>query len=442
MSQNEVSKTNRFKERTHVFREISSSASKPTQRFLMRGNHILVVGGLLCEFWEEGRVQAGCEELSMTALDDPSPSVVGSATRILLPVLAKWSLELDRLQASLITHLIQRLKSQTKPSPVESPGKQGLDSDQQMAWTLTVIQTLLPYLVMSVVAVEPVLSTITSDTTVVEPSEVFDLNNGLTNPAIFYEGEYPVSLILGAFDSYVDKEWQEGWPQMDWITSTLLPELLDVLNCTQVNRELVVATFIKMFRYISAGFGRAFVKHKVKPVFAERLQILEKSLTDSRSSIWPSLTIIPVYLVGILAARRDQEFTDELEGLLKRFVCALPVCGAPIHTLEVTIRCLCENTALHETVLAALWEGVVHPRAPVRSSAAILFVSVIGHVSEVLVASRIAPALVTLASDPDMIACVVNSEQELKEGLPLPQALFDNTTLRKARDCTNVWEQQ
>ncbi|CAG2062783.1 unnamed protein product [Timema podura] len=74
---------------------------------------------------------------------------------------------------------------------------------------------------MSVVAVEPVLSTITSDTTIVEPSEVFDLSNGLTNPGVFYEGEYPVSLILGAFDSYVDKEWQEGWPQMDWITSTL-----------------------------------------------------------------------------------------------------------------------------------------------------------------------------------------------------------------------------
>nr|CAD7570487.1 unnamed protein product [Timema californicum] len=337
-----------------------------------------------------------CEELSMTALDDPSPSVVGSATRILLPVLAKWSLELDRLQASLITHLIQRLKSQTKPSPVESPGKQGLDSDQQMAWTLTVIQTLLPYLVMSVVAVEPVLSTITSDTTIVEPSEVFDLNNGLTNPAIFYEGEYPVSLILGAFDSYVDKEWQEGWPQMDWITSTFLP--VHFLVHTHISLEGWLENLSPQRVFCSSD------NQKVKPVFAERLQILEKSLTDSRSSIWPSLTIIPVYLVGILAARRDQEFTDELEGLLKRFVCALPVCGAPIHTLEVTIRCLCENTALHETVLAALWEGVVHPRAPVRSSAAILFVSVIGHVSEVLVASRIAPALVTLASDPDILA--------------------------------------
>jgi hypothetical protein len=50
----------------------------------------------------------------MATLEDMSATVVGSATRILIPVLAKWALDLGRLQSHLVTRLLLKLKSQIK----------------------------------------------------------------------------------------------------------------------------------------------------------------------------------------------------------------------------------------------------------------------------------------------------------------------------------------
>jgi hypothetical protein len=50
----------------------------------------------------------------MATLEDMSAGVVESATRVLIPVLAKWAFDLGRLQSHLLTRLLQKLKSQIK----------------------------------------------------------------------------------------------------------------------------------------------------------------------------------------------------------------------------------------------------------------------------------------------------------------------------------------
>ena len=55
-----------------------------------------------------------CEELALATLEDMSVNVVVSVTQILIPVLAKWAFDLGRLQSHLLTHLLQKLKSQIK----------------------------------------------------------------------------------------------------------------------------------------------------------------------------------------------------------------------------------------------------------------------------------------------------------------------------------------
>jgi hypothetical protein len=99
---------------------------------------------------------------------------------------------------------------------------------------------------------------------------------------------------------------------------------------------------------------------------------------------------------------QDTEASEELCAQLKWFLCALPVCGTPLDSLDMSMRSLCKELAHQDAVLTALWEGVVHPRPVVRSAAASLFVATVGSLSETLVATRVAPALVTLASDPDL----------------------------------------
>ena len=42
---------------------------------------------------------------------------------------------------------------------------------------------------------------------------------------------------------------------------------------------------------------------QVQPLFIERLQDLEQKLMDiSQGSGWPSLSIVPVYLIGVVAS--------------------------------------------------------------------------------------------------------------------------------------------
>jgi hypothetical protein len=99
---------------------------------------------------------------------------------------------------------------------------------------------------------------------------------------------------------------------------------------------------------------------------------------------------------------QDTDASEELCAQLKRFLCALPVCGTPLDCLDMSVRCLCKEPVYQNAVLTALWEGVVHPRPVVRSAAASLFVATVDSLPEALVATRVAPALVTLASDPDL----------------------------------------
>ena len=56
----------------------------------------------------------------------------------------------------------------------------------------------------------------------------------------------------------------------------------------------------------------------------------------------------------------------------------------------------------HDLLQAVLWEGVVHTSPLVRSSSAGMFELLIKGVNETLVSTRVVPALVTLASDPEM----------------------------------------
>ncbi|XP_069701255.1 RAB11-binding protein RELCH homolog [Periplaneta americana] len=385
---------------------------------------------LIVTFMDDEDKYFQCEELALATLEDMSASVVACATRVLIPVLAKWAFDLGRLQSHLLTRLLQKLKSQMKTCLPESPGsshRKNSSSDQRPAWTVTVLQTLVPYIVMSVAAVDAVISRITNGTPLVERQEFLMLGHGLTNPTVFYEDEYDVGLILGSFETYVNQEWFEDWQELEWLCNVLLPNLLDILKGVELYQELIVSSFVKLFRTLCCGFGNSFTRQKIQPLFAERLQNLEKSLMDvGQGSGWPSLSLVPVYLIGVVASIQDQEASEELCAQLKHFLCALPVCGAPLDSLDMSMRSLCKESFHQEPVLSALWEGVVHPRPLVRSAAAYLFVAAVGSIPEALVSTRVAPALVTLASDPDTS---VRSAT-----IPAFGTLITNTTLKEVQD--------
>lgn len=160
---------------------------------------------------------------------------------------------------------------------------------------------------------------------------------------------------------------------------------------------MLLKSFITLFANICILFGKNFTKHKIRPFFLSRVQCLEQILS-SFNQYCPSLNVIPVYLVSVLS---NCDEIDEISNILKRFLCALPLCGIPLDCLEVTVRGLCE-LMMHDVVVTCLWETVVHQRPLVRAAAATLFSSIIGLCNENLLITKVTPAIVTLASDNDV----------------------------------------
>ncbi|XP_026680007.1 RAB11-binding protein RELCH-like [Diaphorina citri] len=179
-----------------------------------------------------------------------------------------------------------------------------------------------------------------------------------------------------------------------------LPQLLDIAESVSVSHHpTLVSYIITLIRSFCAGFGPHLTQALVRPLFLERIDRLEKSLANVRTE-WTSMILLPVYVLGVLVELTDVQ--EELQSLLKHFMFSLALCGAPIDSLSYTIRELSRFSQYQDTVVAALWEGVVHARPVVRVVTAQLILETIPQVSDSLLTIKIVPALVTLSSDPDV----------------------------------------
>ncbi|XP_039285476.1 RAB11-binding protein RELCH homolog [Nilaparvata lugens] len=354
-----------------------------------------------------------CEELVLIALQDNSANVVQATIQMLLPVLAKWAFDLQRLQSHLLTKILYLIKTylqkEDKPNANESPLRNKPALDIRTSWIINAFRSLLPYLLMSVATVQDVTQRIDSSLPQAESRSGFaDLCRSLTNPAVFYDGEYKVGAIMSAFDSAITTI---EWPELTWVSETMVPELLNDLEHVRIDQEEILFSFISFFKALNAGFGRFFAKQKVKSLFMEKLQILESSLT-SVGNEFPTCSIIPVFL---LAVEAPYQVTNNayLSILLELFITFVNYNVQNYYLLHSKIIC---------------FTGVVHPRHVVRHATANLFLYVIPNVGESITTNRIVPALITLASDPQLAVRTAT--------IPVFGALIENSTNKEVLDKT------
>ncbi|KAK4876752.1 hypothetical protein RN001_009258 [Aquatica leii] len=328
-----------------------------------------------------------CEELAMRTLQDTSDSVVNIGVRVLFPVLAQWALSLDRLQTDLIKLLLYKLNKHLKDE----------GSEFQAIHLVNVIDTLFPFILLYVCSYHKILDNIEKGMTIEIRPDILKLCTNLTNPSNFYDGDLSVGMILYEFDKFIADNPNTSWPQLDWLIDFVLPDLINNLNHVDVSHHSLLQSFIKLQQHICIFFGRNFTQTKIYSLYNTRIQNLEQILS-SFNQYSPSLSIIPVYLISVLSFCDHNEITN----VLKRFICALPLCGTPLDCLEISVKGLC-SIGLQEIVVICLWDGVVHQRQLVRAAAAGLFGTIIKHCSEGLLASKVTPALVTLANDSDVL---------------------------------------
>ncbi|EFN67746.1 LisH domain and HEAT repeat-containing protein KIAA1468 [Camponotus floridanus] len=338
-----------------------------------------------------------CEELALTALHDTSSIVVETASSILLPVLAQWALSLKRLHVNLLPRIISKVKNQLKPTHSQaSPNKDYVD-EEKLVPSIGILQCILPYTVLCVADTNAVRACIENGTSSDLSEEFLVLcHSNIIDPRIFYEGPIDIGVLLNTFFS---KSWEDAsWPELEWFTKKLVFDVLEMVKSVDAAHENILKALLMYIHSLCVGFGKYITQFRIQTAFFPEVAELEKQLTTlSTDKKNMNLTLIPSYLI-ILSTLDLTEFAN----YFKQFLVVLSMSGTSISWLQIAASILYAQEQIQEYVLASLWDGVVHQRSTVRCATATLFGSAIAHVSDRLANAKIVPAIVTLASDPEV----------------------------------------
>lgn len=196
------------------------------------------------------------------------------------------------------------------------------------------------------------------------------------------------------------------WTSLNWVINTMIPELLDVIEAIEAGTP-ECTSLVSGFRLLCFMLGDSITEKFIRPAFIKRLDLLENRIAQGINNIpdkWPAMALVPVTVAGVC-----YDNPNEAASNVSRILVAWPLCGAPIDCVTRTVASLISDESNHrEPLMAAIWEGVVHARPAVREAAASLCTAAAPKLAAAtplvpeLIANRLMPALVTLASDHEM----------------------------------------
>ncbi|GIY95221.1 RAB11-binding protein RELCH homolog [Caerostris extrusa] len=318
-------------------------------------------------------------KLLFLSLEDRALNVVDSGLNTLLPSIAAWSFELSNLESHLFPHVMSVLNNHFKVlSDIPLPSVLGSiqPEEQQIILFSRTISMLLPFLFVSVIKSGPYVEN--PDISCSSPVE-FDVDrlptypSSVLNPSIIFGDGDELMSAVKAFDRYLNSEWYKPWEQHDWAVNEFLPWLHSIFSYVNSQRQAVVHDLVELLHNFCHLFGRSFYSEKYKAIIF--ISIVNRA--PSNRSTYQDATI-PIYVAGVLGALHQAEDRQELLEFLQDLLCSVSLNHLP----DTSIK-------------AALVE--------LRVTAGRLFEILVGVVSESLLRTRVTPALVTLASDPEIV---------------------------------------
>ncbi|XP_050533582.1 RAB11-binding protein RELCH-like isoform X2 [Daktulosphaira vitifoliae] len=336
------------------------------------------------------------EELLFIGLKDVCKDNFEITINTLLPVLAKWAFDSERLQSHCFTRLINSLISLIEALESQKNIQKVELLERNCCAMVHAIRSILPYMVLYVASAPECLS-LKKDHMSRGELSFSDLCVGLCDPTIFFSNpDYKIGIVMCIFDMAVENI-DKTWTRLQWLLEFMLPKMIDMAFLVSISNKKLLQSLKFLFQSFCCGFGSKFTLSRVKPLFTKKIQELEKLFANVNESL-PSLSIIFLYLYTVLAPIQSEE--TELESLLKKYVCMLPLCGVPIDVLHTTVFELASNHShLHNIILSSLWEGVISQKESVRLAVTKLLSSIIPCLSDINITNRVVPALITLSND-------------------------------------------
>uniref|UniRef100_A0A8B9T454 RAB11 binding and LisH domain, coiled-coil and HEAT repeat containing n=1 Tax=Anas platyrhynchos TaxID=8839 RepID=A0A8B9T454_ANAPL len=335
-------------------------------------------------------------ELLLSALGDPSERVVSATHQVFLPAYAAWTTELGNLQFHLIPTLLNKIEKLLRE------GEHGLD-EHKLHMYLSALQSLIPSLFALVLQNAPFASKakLQGEVPQIEVTRFPRPASPLQDVAIIIGSREQLAVLLQLYDYQLEHEGTTGWETLLWVVNQLLPQLIEIVGKINVASTACVHEFSRFFWRLCRTFGKIFTNTKVKPQFQEILRLSEENIDSTAGNGVLTKATVPIYATGVLTCYIQEEDRKLLVGFLEDVMTMLSLSHAPLDSLKASFVELGANPAYHELLLTVLWYGVVHTSALVRCTAARMFELTLRGMSEALVGKRVAPALVTLSSDPE-----------------------------------------
>ncbi|XP_039609274.1 RAB11-binding protein RELCH homolog isoform X4 [Polypterus senegalus] len=335
-------------------------------------------------------------ELMILALGDPSERVISAVHQVFIPAFAAWSTELNNLQSHLIPTLLDRIEKLLRD------GEHGLD-EHKLHMYLSALQSLTPPLFAVVLQNAPFTSKakLHGEVPLIEVTRFPRPASPLQDVAVIIGSREQLAVLLQLYDYQLEHEGTTGWESLLWVVNQLLPQLIETVGRINVTSTTCVHEFSRFFWRLCRTFGKIFTNTKVKPQFQEILRLSEENVDASAGNGILTKATVPIYATGVLTCYNQDEDRKLLVGFLEDVMTTLSLSHAPLDSLKAAFVELGANPAYHELLLTVLWYGVVHTSALVRCTAARMFELILQGMSEALIDKRVAPALVTLSSDPE-----------------------------------------
>ncbi|XP_006892817.1 PREDICTED: lisH domain and HEAT repeat-containing protein KIAA1468 homolog [Elephantulus edwardii] len=387
----------------HLPKEIRSSlVLSMLQQMLMEDKADLVreaviksLGIIMGYIDDPDKYQQGFE-LLLSALADPSERVVSATHQVFLPAYAAWTTELGNLQSHLIPTLLNKIEKLLRE------GEHGLD-EHKLHLFLSALQSLIPSLFALVLQNAPFTSKakLHGEVPQIEVTRFPRPMSPLQDVSTIIGSREQLAVLLQLYEYQLEHEGTTGWESLLWVVNQLLPQLIEIVGKINVTSTACVHEFSRFFWRLCRTFGKIFTNTKVKPQFQEILRLSEENIDSSAGNGVLTKATVPIYATGVLTCYIQEEDRKLLVGFLEDVMTLLSLSHAPLDSLKASFVELGANPAYHELLLTVLWYGVVHTSALVRCTAARMFELTLRGMSEALVDKRVAPALVTLSSDPE-----------------------------------------
>ncbi|XP_041376691.1 RAB11-binding protein RELCH homolog [Gigantopelta aegis] len=371
-------------------------------------------------------------DLLRLALRDSSEKVVSSALHVFLPSFAAWAYELGHLEHQLTHSILRELEEMGALAVQKTTNSTTLPLDEgRFLLLLAQLQELIPFLFLSVLENGPYTSHLDLEDS---KTPVFDLlqfpesTSLLSDLRVIVGDDRHLLALINKFEEHIGQEWVEPWEQYNWIINNLIARLLEVTMGVGLSLQKIVSSLCKYVFRVCRTFGRTFTNIKVKPKFEALVMLPEEEPDSEVNNGHTALTtcVVPVYAAGVLISFNMEDDRKRLAEFLQQVLCTLAFCQAPLDSLKAAFSELCLDAANHELLLNVLWIGVVHPSGHVRATAACMFELMIKHLGDNLISTRVVPALVTLANDPEISVRLST--------IPSLGAIIEQITIREVLD--------